>query len=70
MRRSGDGDICGVIVSVPVSLGPVQHFGPLFKGQIGRHDQAGLFVSPAHHVKEQLRPRFREGDIVQFIEDQ
>ena len=31
-----------------------QHFGPLLKGQIGGHDQAGAFVGPTHHVEEQL----------------
>lgn len=46
-------------VGQPVEHGPGQpfaaeHFSPVFNGQVGRHDQAGAFLSPADHLKEKF----------------
>tara|TARA_R110001592_G_scaffold343250_1_gene633535 strand:+ start:4842 stop:5276 length:435 start_codon:yes stop_codon:yes gene_type:complete len=51
----------------PVECGPRQPFaaqdlGPVFKGQIGRHDQAETFVGRADHIEQQLRAEFRQGN--------
>ena len=45
-----------------------QHLGPLFKGQVGRHDQAGALVSPADDVEQQLSSRFGERDVTRFVQ--
>ena len=39
------------------------HFGPLFKGQVGRHDKAASFIGSTDDIKEQLCPRFGEGNV-------
>ncbi len=46
------------------------HLDPLFKGQIGRHDQAGAFVGPADDIEQQLGSGLAEGHVAQFVEDQ
>jgi len=38
-----------------------QHFSPLLKGQIGGDDQAGAFIGPADHIKEQFPPVLANG---------
>lgn len=38
-----------------------QHFSPLFKGQIGGDDQAGVFIGSADHIEEQFGPGLGEG---------
>ena len=40
----------------------------LFKGQIGRQDQAGPFVGPADHLEEQFGPGLGEGHVAQLIQ--
>ena len=47
-----------------------QHFGPLGKGQVGRHQQAGALIRPAHYLEEQLRPGFGERHIAQLIQQE
>ena len=44
-----------------------QHFGPLFKGQIGGDDQAGAFIRPADDIEEQFRPGLGERDVTELI---
>ena len=39
------------------------HFGPIFKGQIGGNDQAGLLVGSADDLEEQFRSGLAEGHI-------
>ena len=46
------------------------HFGPLFKGQIGRDDQAGAFIRPADYVEQQFRPGLGERDVTEFVQQQ
>ena len=62
-------------MSEPIERGPCQPFAaqdlsPVFKGQIGRYDQAETFIRCADDVEQQLRAEFTGGDISQFIQDQ
>ena len=45
------------------------HVDPALEGQVGGDDKARSFVCPAHHVKEQLGSRLREGHVPQLVED-
>ena len=47
-----------------------QHLGLLGKGQVGRHQQAGALIRPAHHLEEQLRPGLGEGHVAQLIQQE
>jgi hypothetical protein len=47
-----------------------QHLGPVFKGQIGGHDQAGAFVSPADDLEEEFGTGLGKGHVSKLIENQ
>ena len=60
---------------MPVECGSRQPFAaqdldPVFKGQIGRHDQAEVFIRRADDVEQQLRAEFTGRNMTQFIQDQ
>ena len=44
-----------------------QHFGPVFKGQIGRDDQTGAFIGPTDDIEEQFSPGLRERNVAQLV---
>jgi len=46
-----------------------QNFGPLFEGKIGGDDQAGAFIRPAHHIKQQLGAGLGERDVAEFVQN-
>ena len=47
-----------------------KHLRPLLERQIGRDDDALLFISPTDDFKEQFRTGFGERNVTQFIQDQ
>ena len=46
-----------------------EDFGPIFKGQIGGHNQAQPFVGHGDHVEQQFGTGFGRRDVAEFIED-
>ena len=47
-----------------------QDLGPFLKREVGGDNQAGAFVSPADHFKQQFGPGLAERRIARFVQDQ
>ena len=47
-----------------------EDFGPLFKGQVGGHDDASAFVGAADDFEEEFGPGLAEGDVAELVEDE